>query len=213
MSSTTAPPPRETAKPFDLHREPPGARVVWWIVAPLAIAVGGYGLTLQDARPDHARFFGLVLLDEAHFAAGGVAAITGALALHRGLLSRARSWHRRIGKLYMFAVLVSGLAGLVLATVSMGGATTHAGFALLAVLWLVTSGAGLLAIKAGDVARHRRFMIRSFALCFAAVTLRIELPLLVAAFSGDFESAYRVVSWACWLPNLAVAEWWLARMR
>jgi hypothetical protein len=47
-------------------------------------------------------------------------------------------------------------------------------------------------------------------LIFAAVTLRIELPLLVMAF-GDFTPAYRVVSWLCWVPNLLWAEWYIRR--
>jgi len=48
-------------------------------------------------------------------------------------------------------------------------------------------------------------MIRSYALLFAAVTLRIELPLLIMAF-GEFTPAYQVVSWLCWVPNALWAE-------
>jgi Predicted membrane protein (DUF2306) len=48
-------------------------------------------------------------------------------------------------------------------------------------------------------------MIRSYALTLAAVTLRLYLPASIA-LGVDFRSAYRVISWACWLPNLAVAE-------
>jgi len=53
-------------------------------------------------------------------------------------------------------------------------------------------------------------MVRSYALIFAAVTLRIELPLLTAAFH-DFTPAYLVVAWLSWVPNLLVVEWYLRR--
>ena len=43
------------------------------------------------------------------------------------------------------------------------------------------------------------------ALAFAAVTLRLYLPLAaVAGFS--FAEAYPLVAWLCWLPNLVIAE-------
>ena len=47
-------------------------------------------------------------------------------------------------------------------------------------------------------------MIYSYAACFAAVTLRLWLPLLVFLF-GDFIKAYVLVSWLCWVPNIIVA--------
>jgi hypothetical protein len=53
-------------------------------------------------------------------------------------------------------------------------------------------------------------MLRSYALVFAAVTLRIELPLLVMAF-GEFTPAYQAVAWVSWVPNLLWAEWYVRR--
>ncbi len=53
--------------------------------------------------------------------------------------------------------------------------------------------------------RHQRWMVRSFALCFAAVTLRLYLG---AAMAGGlvYAQAYPVISFLCWVPNLVVAE-------
>jgi len=60
------------------------------------------------------------------------------------------------------------------------------------------------------VARHRRWMTRSFALTYAAVMLRIYLP--VAMIVGlEFAQAYPVIAWLCWLPNLVVAQLLIAR--
>jgi hypothetical protein len=48
-------------------------------------------------------------------------------------------------------------------------------------------------------------MTRSYALIFAAVTLRIYLPVLRPALGQH--AAYLIISWACWVPNLVFAEW------
>lgn len=54
-------------------------------------------------------------------------------------------------------------------------------------------------------------MIRSFALTFGAVTLRIYIP--ASQIAGiPFALAYSAISWLAWVPNLLVAELliWLA---
>lgn len=40
------------------------------------------------------------------------------------------------------------------------------------------------------------------------MTLRIILPLEIAA-GLSFETAYRIVSWAAWVPNLLIVERWM----
>jgi len=69
---------------------------------------------------------------------------------------------------------------------------------------------GLRVIVRGDVVAHRRWMLRTFALTYAAVTLRLWLLALVPLL-GDFPSAYMLVPFLCWVPNLLVAEWLLRR--
>ncbi len=134
--------------------------------------------------------------------------VGGVFAFRRDLLVRKTHVHRALGMAYCAMILLSGLAGLAMALFSSGGLPAHAGFTLLALIWLSTTMLGLRAIKRRDVACHRRWMVRSYAACYAAVTLRVELPLYVVAF-GSFETAYQLVSWTCWVFNLVFAEWWL----
>jgi hypothetical protein len=49
-------------------------------------------------------------------------------------------------------------------------------------------------------------MTRSYALIFAAVTLRLLLGLYQGAFGIEEEQAYQLVAWTSWIPNLIVAE-------
>ncbi len=53
-------------------------------------------------------------------------------------------------------------------------------------------------------------MLRTYALTFAAVTIRIELVALHSVAGFDFEAAYTTVAWLCWVPNLILMELWLA---
>ena len=64
-----------------------------------------------------------------------------------------------------------------------------------------------------DFAAHERWMIRSFALTLAAVTLRIYLPIGVTLNNGEFTFPYTIIAWACWVPNLIVAEIFLTLRR
>jgi uncharacterized membrane protein len=86
-----------------------------------------------------------------------------------------------------------------------GGPVARAGFACLAVAWLASGLLAYRAIRGRDEAAHRRWMIRNFSLTFAAVTLRLWLPAAMAA-GVPFATAYPVIAWLCWMPNVAVAE-------
>jgi len=142
----------------------------------------------------------------AHLAGGIVAMAVGPWQLNTRLRGRAIGVHRWMGRAYVVAVLIGGAGALVLAPLSQEGLVTHVGFALLAVLWIGATVQAYRFIRAGELDAHRRWMIRSFSLTLAAVTLRIWLPLELAA-GIPFHDAYQLVSWVCWVPNLVVAEW------
>jgi uncharacterized membrane protein len=128
------------------------------------------------------------------------------------LRARRPALHRWMGRLYLIAILLGGTGGLYMATMAWGGIPARLGFGVLALLWL---GSGFLAyrsIRAGHVAVHRQWMIRNYALTFAAVTLRLQLP-LSGLLGLDFTTSYAVIAWTCWLPNLLFAEWLIRRRR
>jgi uncharacterized membrane protein len=144
----------------------------------------------------------------AHLVGGLGALALGPWQLNPRLRQRALPVHRWMGRSYLVAVLLGGLGGLRLATVSQHGLVTHLGFGMLAILWIGATWQAYWKIRAKDQVAHRRWMIRSYALTLAAVTLRIYLPLSQAA-GIPFAGAYQAVAWVCWVPNLVVAEWLL----
>ncbi len=141
-----------------------------------------------------------------HVTAGPIALVLGPFQFVSTIRTRALAWHRRLGTAYVGAAFLLGLAGLDLAWYSNGGWVTHLGFGALALGVLGTTTAAYRAALRRNILAHRRWMIRSYALIYAAVTLRILLPLLIRLFAGDFLPAYRAVSWLCWVPNVVVAE-------
>lgn len=146
-----------------------------------------------------------------HLAGGAVALVTGVYQVNRRFRARHRKVHRALGIVYVLAILAAGSAAFPMAATSFSHTDTRFGLGLLGACWIATTLLGFAAILNGDVASHRRWIIRSFALTLAAVMLRIYLP--VSGLLGiSFEAAYRVVVWLCWMPNLVVAEIWLVRI-
>ena len=145
-----------------------------------------------------------------HITFGGLALLVGWVQFSKRFRNANLKRHRRIGKIYMLSVLIGGLAGLFIAFYATGGTDAKLGFASLALIWLFTTYLAFRAIKNGDIKKHEVFMIYSYAACFAAVTLRLWMPILVPIF-GDFVPAYRVVAWLCWVPNMSFAYYFIKR--
>ncbi|MEM7365285.1 MAG: DUF2306 domain-containing protein [Pseudomonadota bacterium] len=116
--------------------------------------------------------------------------------------------HRWSGRAYLTCIGIGGLSGFYVAQFAFGGVVSIVGFSMLALLWLLTGWQAFTAIRRGDISRHREWMIRSFALTLAAVTLRIQLG-LYAATGNDFEVFYPLLAWTSWVPNMILAEWYI----
>jgi uncharacterized membrane protein len=148
-----------------------------------------------------------------HAVGGSFAPLIGLLQWSTRLRRRWPSLHRWLGRVYLVAgVAIGGSSALWLSFFAYGGPVVRTGMSVVAVLWMVVSAQAYLAIRRGDVAAHREWMMRSLALALGAVTLRVYLPLLSLA-GVPFLYAYRLAAWGSWLPNFALAEWLLRRGR
>jgi uncharacterized membrane protein len=143
-----------------------------------------------------------------HVAGAATALLVAPTQFLARIRTRYRAIHRWAGRLYAVACCVGGVAGFVLALGASTGPISTAGFGLLAVFWVATTALAWSCARQRDFVAHRAWMIRSFALTFAAVTLRLYLPLL-AFLPVEFDDGYRAISFLCWVPNLLVAELYL----
>jgi uncharacterized membrane protein len=141
-----------------------------------------------------------------HITFGGIALLTGWSQFSKRLRNNNLGLHRLLGKIYVGAVVLSSVAGLFIAFFASGGITSALGFGSLALLWLFSVLKAYTSILKKDIRQHENWMIRNYALAFAAVTLRLYLPFSQAVLHADFLTSYRIISWLCWAPNLIVAE-------
>jgi uncharacterized membrane protein len=127
-------------------------------------------------------------------------------------IRRRRTVHRWLGRTYAIGCIVGGVAGFRLAMGTTAGMFAGVGFGLLAVCWLYATIQAWRFARERRFEEHRRWMIRSFAMTFAAVTLRLYLP--IAPMLGyDFMDGYRLTAWVSWIPNLILVELWMRRRR
>jgi uncharacterized membrane protein len=143
-----------------------GIAIVSWRFVPLGVEAGmGFVAYHADLRP---------LAFYAHVGLAPLALTLMPFQFLPRLRARRPNVHRWIGRSYAVLVLLSGLGGLAMALGTETGSVAAAGFGLLAVLWVGTTATGVWKARAGDIAAHRKWMIRSAALIFAGVTLRLE---------------------------------------
>jgi uncharacterized membrane protein len=199
-------------------------RLAWIVLTLLSLAVALLSLrflfldpaSLFPAADNGGEFDGIAshfvfLLEErwlrfaAHFVLGPLALLLGPFQFLGTLRARYPRVHRSLGWTYGASVAVAGVAGLFLALDSYGGLVTHVGFALLAVIWLATTSVAVWNARRSRYSEHRKWMVRSFALTFAAVTLRLYLQGFTA-LGIPFVEAYQTVAWLSWVPNLLAAE-------
>ena len=170
--------------------------------------------TARYANESTLRYVGLFV----HAFSGGVALILGPFQFLSGLRQRRPTLHRWMGRIYLSGILLGGLSAFIIAPGMISGLVGEFGLILLALLWLWTGFMAYTNIRAGNVTVHREWMIRNYALTFAAATLRLwlgtliatQLPSLMTTYDGNFDAlfveVYRVVMWISWVPNLIVAE-------
>lgn len=148
-----------------------------------------------------------------HIAGGMLALLLGPWQFVERIRVRWPRVHRSMGYGYVVGVGTGAAGGLLLASTAYGGVVSSLGFGALAVLWAWTTLRGVLSARNGIASEHRRWMVMSFSLSFAAVTLRLMLG-AVQGFDDaglspvSFATAYPLIAWLCWVPNLALASWW-----
>ena len=162
---------------------------------------------------DH-RFAGFPLPLVVHIVGAATYALLGILQLVPRFRRRHLTWHRRAGR-------VLAVAGLLVAASALWMTLLYAAQPgtgdLLYVLRLVFGSAmaaclvlGFTAVRRHDIAAHRAWMIRAYAIGLAAGTQALTEGFGGAIF-GTGVVAADLAKGAGWVINLAVAEWAIRR--
>ncbi len=190
---------------------PRGLPLLWFLS--IAIALGSWRFLVVDmalvmpAMVHHAMARPWMLY--AHIGLAPVALALLPFQFSQKLRRRRLGLHRWLGRLYGLSVLSAGIAAFGLGLTTQEGPIAGAGLIGLAIAWLGVTGIAIWLAMSGNIAAHRRWMIRSAALTAAAITLRLYLP--IGQLTVGFEASYPWICWLCWLPNMMFAEWLLRR--
>lgn len=141
-----------------------------------------------------------------HVASGPISLILGLLLVSNAFRTTFPKWHRRLGKVQAFLVLILvAPSGLWIARYAQSGPVAAAGFSGLAI---ATGACVLLGWRSAvrrRFAEHRRWMWRCFLLLCSAVIVRIIGGLATVLVIGAVW-IYPLTAWASWLVPLAAYE-------
>lgn len=145
-----------------------------------------------------------------HLGGGTLTLVLGALQFIPRLRTRTPRVHRWVGRLYLGGVLLglAGAAGLI--ATSPAPAAIRIAFASTALAWLATALAGYLAIRRGQVARHRRWMIRNYLVTLAPALFRLALAAPGVMALAPPTLMIPLLLWLSWALPLALHLLWTA---
>lgn len=147
----------------------------------------------------------------AHVLFAGLILVLGLFQLRTTISLRWRKLHRFLGKSYAYGILFfAAPGGLVMSFFINRGAWVLASFLIQSACWFLFTALAVRAIKKGDIEEHARWMWRSYALTFAAVTLRLYVFLFTSSYDMSAPEAYGIIAWLSWTTNLVAVEIYLS---
>ena len=111
--------------------------------------------------------------------------------------------HRVLGRTLGGFVVLGGLTALPVAIMSSSAPLARAGFFVQGLVWLWLLFQGWIAIRAGDRARHARYMLAMAAVTTGAVWFRLMTGSAILLHL-PFEATYAAAAWAGWLVPLSL---------
>jgi uncharacterized membrane protein len=136
-----------------------------------------------------------------HTLAGIFALLIGPVNFSSRIRQRHRTLHRVLGRIYVASVFVGSFTGIALAW----GRPGLPGTSMQAAAWMVCTTAAFITARNRQIAVHRQWMARSYAVTFTFVSSRV-LNLVPAYWShlGDVLSSVGVIAFT--LASLLIVE-------
>ena len=152
-----------------------------------------------------------------HLLAGALFLVLAPLQFSSSIRRRYPGFHRWSGRMLVMIAGLTAVAGLFFGLLMpYAGAGEASAVALFGGLFLVAIGKGVIAIRSGDVAAHREWMTRAFAVGIGISTVRIVAAILDLTLTPAGLSPARIFVlsiWIGWSLTVVAAELWLAWTR
>ncbi|AGK57745.1 hypothetical protein HYPDE_30353 [Hyphomicrobium denitrificans 1NES1] len=118
------------------------------------------------------------------------------------LARRRPEFHRPLGRLLGFFVVIGGLTALPVAAMSDSTPWARAGFFVQGLVWLYLLASAYVAIRVRDIRRHAHLMVAMIAVATGAVWFRL-ITGTATALHLPFEPIYAASAWIGWMAPLA----------
>ena len=185
------------------------------------IVVHGYHPPAVNANPRLAQFAALddlfahyPILTIVHIVPGLLFMILGPLQFSRTIRARHLRWHRLSGRVFVICGMVIGISALVMSfgMPAIGGVNQAAATALFGMFFLFSLCKAFWHIRQHEVALHREWMIRAFAVGLAVATIRPIIGLFFATspLTGlTPREFFGIAFWIGFVLHLIAAEAWI----
>jgi uncharacterized membrane protein len=191
------------------------------MVQVVPIVLHGYH---PPAAPSNTRLAQFAALDDlfarypiltlVHIVPGLLFMILGPLQFNPTIRARHLRWHRLSGRVFVVCGLVVGISAIVMSfgMPAIGGVNQAAATTLFGTLFLFALCRAFWHIRRGEVALHREWMIRAFAIGLAVATIRPIIGMFFATspFTGlTPREFFGIAFWIGFVMHLIVAETWI----
>jgi len=143
----------------------------------------------------------------AHLAGGSAAVLTGTALFFTKWIKPSSKPHKILGKIYFISIMfVGGPTGLYLGFYAEAGYLATIGFIGMSTAWMLPTFVSVYKISKGDVIGHHKWIIRSYSMTLAGVTLRIMTPLGIYFLGWSYDTTFIITAYVPWMFNLGIAE-------
>ena len=159
-----------------------------------------------------ARYFERPYHSLLHAVTGLIFMVLGPIQFLPWVRNRWIRFHRWSGRIWMIAALIGAVSALLFVgrLPVWGDLSTNVAIVFATGVFLVTLVQGYRTIRRRDIARHREWMIRCFAIGLGIATFRVLIPLLMLPpIEASFSEAWETVAWLGFVINLGAAELWI----
>ena len=152
------------------------------------------------------------ILAYAHILPGVVYLVLAPFQVSRRFRNRHLDLHRKMGRIVVSVGILSGVMGVIFGFFFSFGGFAEASASVVFGTWFTLALALAYSyIRAGDTVRHRRWMIRAFAIGLGVGTIRIWVGLFQGFGLLDEVTSFGVAFWLSWTLHVIAAEIWLWR--
>jgi len=149
-----------------------------------------------------------------HLIPAGVFFLLAPLQFLPRIRTRHPAFHRWSGRVLLIAALVFSMSAFYIGLLMpFGGLLESMVLTLFGGLFLFSGLRAFVAIRHGDIATHREWMIRFFAIALGISVARLVDISLMVAFQGQIRTTFVAALWIGWPMSLGTAELWIRRTR